>query len=80
MDSPEDVLEALHVKEGGKLTLVPNDKGFQLSVEDAEFAAQKTKDAIVSVPYQDGQGRSDAVPEKLIDLPAGPLNHQVRVF
>ena len=37
---PAAVLEALHVKEGGKLTLVPNDKGFQLSVEDAEFAAQ----------------------------------------
>lgn len=37
---PVDVLEALQVKEGGKLTLLPNDKGFQLSAEDAEFDEQ----------------------------------------
>lgn len=32
-------------------------------------------DAIVSVPYRDGQTRSDATPVKLVDLPGGPLNH-----
>ena len=37
---PAAVLEALQVGEGGTLTLVPNDKGFQLTVEDAEFHAQ----------------------------------------
>jgi putative addiction module antidote len=37
---PAEVLDALQVKEGGKLTLLPNDKGFQLSAEDVEFEAQ----------------------------------------
>lgn len=37
---PAEVLETLQVREGGKLTLLPNDKGFQLSIEDAEFAEQ----------------------------------------
>ncbi|HEX5050685.1 MAG TPA: AbrB/MazE/SpoVT family DNA-binding domain-containing protein [Planctomycetota bacterium] len=37
---PTDVLEALQVREGGKLTLLPNAKGFQLTVEDAEFEKQ----------------------------------------
>lgn len=37
---PADVLEALQVKEGGKLTLLPNDKGFQLTAEGAEFEEQ----------------------------------------
>ena len=37
---PGDVLDSLQVREGGMLTLLPNEKGFQLSVEDAEFAAQ----------------------------------------
>ena len=37
---PADVLDALQVKEGGKLTLLPNEKGFQLTAEDSEFAAQ----------------------------------------
>jgi len=32
-------------------------------------------DAIVSVPYRDGQTRSTDVPVKLVDLPGGPLNH-----
>ena len=32
-------------------------------------------DAIVSVPYREGQTASDAAPVKLIDLPGGPLNH-----
>jgi len=34
------VLEALQVKLGGTLVLVPNDKGFQLTAKDAEFEAQ----------------------------------------
>lgn len=37
---PADVLETLNVKEGGKLTLLPNDKGFQLTAEDSEFEEQ----------------------------------------
>ena len=37
---PAAVLEALQVREGSTLTLVPNDKGFQLTAEDAEFQAQ----------------------------------------
>jgi len=32
-------------------------------------------DAIVSVPYRDGQTRSGDTPAKLADLPGGPLNH-----
>ena len=32
-------------------------------------------DAIVSVPYGEGQTVSDATPVKLVDLPGGPLNH-----
>ena len=32
-------------------------------------------DAIVSVPYREGQTVSDATPVKLVDLPGGPLNH-----
>jgi hypothetical protein len=32
-------------------------------------------DAIVSVPYRDGQTRSTDAPVKLADLPGGPLNH-----
>ena len=37
---PAEVLKALHVKEGGALTLLPNEKGqgYQLTAEDAEFA------------------------------------------
>jgi len=34
------VLKALQVREGGSLTLLPNDKGFQLTAEDAEFQQQ----------------------------------------
>jgi putative addiction module antidote len=37
---PAEVLRALAVQEGGKLTLLPNEKGFQLSAEDEEFAEQ----------------------------------------
>ncbi len=37
---PADMLDALQVKEGGKLTLLPNDKGFQLTAEDSEFDEQ----------------------------------------
>jgi putative addiction module antidote len=37
---PSEVLKALQVKAGGKLTLLPNEKGFQLSVEDVEFEEQ----------------------------------------
>ncbi|MDC7785435.1 sorbosone dehydrogenase family protein [Rhodoplanes sp. TEM] len=32
-------------------------------------------DAVVKVPYQEGQTRIDAPPEKVADLPAGPINH-----
>jgi glucose/arabinose dehydrogenase len=32
-------------------------------------------DAIVRVPYASGQSRADAVPVKVTDLPAGPVNH-----
>ncbi|RXF75542.1 PQQ-dependent sugar dehydrogenase [Hansschlegelia zhihuaiae] len=32
-------------------------------------------DAIVSVPYKDGDTEIAAKPEKLVDLPGGPLNH-----
>lgn len=37
---PGEVLESLQVREGGSLTLLPNEKGFQLSAEDAEFDDQ----------------------------------------
>ena len=39
---PSEVLRALAVKEGGKLTLIPNEnrKGFQLTAEDSEFEVQ----------------------------------------
>jgi putative addiction module antidote len=37
---PGEVLKALQVKAGGTLTLLPNEKGFQLSAEDAEFEEQ----------------------------------------
>ena len=37
---PAEVLKALQVKEGGSLTLLPNDKGFQLTAEDVEFQQQ----------------------------------------
>ena len=32
-------------------------------------------DAIVKVPYQEGQTRIDAAPIKVTDLPGGPINH-----
>ncbi|HEY0290881.1 MAG TPA: sorbosone dehydrogenase family protein [Hansschlegelia sp.] len=32
-------------------------------------------DAIVSVPYKDGDTEISAKPEKLVDLPGGPINH-----
>ncbi|MGA0532278.1 PQQ-dependent sugar dehydrogenase [Hansschlegelia sp. KR7-227] len=32
-------------------------------------------DAIVSVPYKEGDTEISAKPEKLVDLPGGPLNH-----
>lgn len=37
---PAEVLKALNVEAGSKLTLLPNDKGYQLSVEDSEFEEQ----------------------------------------
>ena len=37
---PGEVLKALQVREGGTLTLLPNEKGFQLTAEDAEFDDQ----------------------------------------
>lgn len=37
---PSEVLDVLQIKEGDTLTLLPNDKGFQLSVEDGEFGEQ----------------------------------------
>jgi putative addiction module antidote len=37
---PAEVLEALNIEEGSRLTLLPNEKGYQLSVEDGEFEAQ----------------------------------------
>ena len=32
-------------------------------------------DAVVAVPYRDGDTRIDATPRKFVDLPAGPINH-----
>jgi glucose/arabinose dehydrogenase len=32
-------------------------------------------DAIVRVPYRDGETRIDAAPQKVVDLPAGTINH-----
>ncbi|MDK1373609.1 MULTISPECIES: sorbosone dehydrogenase family protein [unclassified Sinorhizobium] len=32
-------------------------------------------DALVAFPYSDGQARVKAAPEKIVDLPAGDLNH-----
>jgi putative addiction module antidote len=39
---PAEVLNALHVKEGATLTLIPNERGegFQLRAEDVEFEEQ----------------------------------------
>ncbi len=42
-------------------------------VEDRLYVANTG--AVVSVPYQPGQTHIDAPPTKLIDLPAGELNH-----
>ncbi|MGQ3017186.1 PQQ-dependent sugar dehydrogenase [Phenylobacterium sp.] len=32
-------------------------------------------DALVATPYRDGQLRMEGIPEKVVDLPAGPINH-----
>ena len=32
-------------------------------------------DALVATPYRDGQIRMEGIPEKIVDLPAGPINH-----
>jgi len=32
-------------------------------------------DAVVRVPYRDGQTRIDAIPAKVAELPGGPINH-----
>lgn len=32
-------------------------------------------DALVATPYRDGQMRMEGIPEKVVDLPAGPINH-----
>jgi putative addiction module antidote len=37
---PAEVLKALQVRDGSVLTLLPNEQGYQLTVEDAEFEAQ----------------------------------------
>jgi len=41
-------------------------------VEDTLYVANT--DAVVSVPYRQGQTRIDAAPTKLVDLPAGEIN------
>ncbi|MCX7256212.1 MAG: sorbosone dehydrogenase family protein [Polaromonas sp.] len=42
-------------------------------VGDALYVA--TTDAVLRFPYQSGQTRITAAPVKLLDLPAGPINH-----
>lgn len=37
---PAAVMKALQVKKGSKLTLLPNENGYQLSAVDAEFEEQ----------------------------------------
>lgn len=37
---PDEVLDTLRVREGDFLTLLPIDKGYQLTVEDGEFEEQ----------------------------------------
>ena len=37
---PAEVVKALQVREGSRLTLLPNENGYQLSVQDAEFEEQ----------------------------------------
>jgi glucose/arabinose dehydrogenase len=32
-------------------------------------------DALVATPYREGQMRMEGIPEKIVDLPAGPINH-----
>jgi glucose/arabinose dehydrogenase len=32
-------------------------------------------DALVATPYRDGQLRMEGIPRKVVDLPAGPINH-----
>lgn len=32
-------------------------------------------DALVATPYRDGQLRMEGIPKKVVDLPAGPINH-----
>lgn len=32
-------------------------------------------DALVATPYREGQTRMEGIPTKIVDLPAGPLNH-----
>jgi putative addiction module antidote len=49
---PAEVLKALQLKEGVTLTLVPNEKGFQLSAVDAEFQAQMDAARTLMVRYR----------------------------
>ena len=37
---PADVLKTLQVREGSNLSLLPNETGYQLSADDAEFERQ----------------------------------------
>lgn len=37
---PSEVLESLQVKVGGKIALVANERGYQLSAEESEFEEQ----------------------------------------
>lgn len=51
---PAEVLQALQVREGGHLTLLPDDtgRGFQLTAEETEFRAQMEVARSLLVRYQ----------------------------
>jgi len=48
---PREVLKALQVKDGGTLTLLPNEKGFQLFAENTEFEEQMRAARSLMVRY-----------------------------
>ena len=47
---------------------------FGMALIDSDFYVANT-DGVVRFPYQSGATRIDAPPVKLVDLPAGPINH-----
>ncbi|MFY9341574.1 MAG: AbrB/MazE/SpoVT family DNA-binding domain-containing protein [Planctomycetota bacterium] len=49
---PAEVLAALQLEEGDKMTLMPNEQGFQITAEDAEFDEQMQRARALMVRYR----------------------------